>query len=131
MIGCVSVFKRTIEHAGRSILIGGFGGTCTRADLRGRGIGTLVCLAAMQGLHDEGCAFAMLAVGADSTTNRFYEPFGFRKLGRPFVFVNIHGQRKTPQHEAAMVAPICSPDVFALVMASPEPLGVGPEAGYW
>ncbi len=43
LVGCVSVFKRWIKHEGKQILLGGFGGTCTRDDVRGRGIGSRVC----------------------------------------------------------------------------------------
>ena len=131
MVGCVSVYKRTIIYAGQPVVMGGFGGTCTRTDMRGRGVGTAVCRVAMDALHAKGCAVAMLAVGAGKGTERFYEPFGFRLLGRPFVFVNVHGEHKTPDNDMAMLAPVASSDVFAAIMAGTEPLDIGPEPGYW
>ncbi|MBI3970042.1 MAG: GNAT family N-acetyltransferase [Chloroflexi bacterium] len=131
-VGCVSVFRRSIEHAGRSIVLGGCGGTCTRADLRGRGVGTTVCLAAMDVLRQEGCDAAFLAVGETSGTAAFYERLGFVLLGKPFTFVNARGVTKTPSSDdVGMLAPVCAREVFELVMAGGEPLHLGPEKGYW
>lgn len=73
MVGCVSVFKRTIAFEGRPVTLGGYGGTCTREDLRGRGIGARICGVAMETLHAEGCDIAMLAVDKYDSTTRFYE----------------------------------------------------------
>jgi GNAT superfamily N-acetyltransferase len=131
LLGCVSVFKRRIEHEGRQILLGGFGGTCTREDMRGRGIGTRVCEVAMECLRREGCDIAMLAVGPASGTDKFYERFGFRLLGRPFVFVTASGRLKTPERDVAMVAPMLSEEVFDHVTRTRSPLNIGPEEGYW
>jgi GNAT superfamily N-acetyltransferase len=75
-VGCVSVFRRRIRYEGKDVALGGFGGTCTRADMRGRGIGTRVCLAARDLLRQEGCDVAFLAVGAKSGTAAFYERLG-------------------------------------------------------
>ncbi|HEV2121482.1 MAG TPA: GNAT family N-acetyltransferase [Chloroflexota bacterium] len=80
LVGCVSVFKRPIVYEGRAILLGGFGGTCTRADVRRQGIGTRVCRAAYQLLWEEGCDLAFLA--AAPGTEHFYGQFGFTPLGR-------------------------------------------------
>ncbi len=130
MVGCVSVFTRTITFEGQPVRLGGYGGTCTRADLRGQGIGAHVCAAAMETLRAEGCEIAMLAVDKDGSTNRFYERQGYRVLGRPFEIVTAKGQRIVPD-DVAMVAPVTSDETFQRVLAGEQPLFLGPEKGYW
>lgn len=130
MVGCVSVFKRTITFAGRPVTLGGYGGTCTREDLRGQGIGSRLCRVAMDTLHAEGCDIAMLAVDPDGSTTRFYERQGYRPLGRPFEIITAKGQRVSPE-DVAMVAPVGSEDVFHDVLAGTKPLFLGPDPGYW
>ena len=130
MVGCVSVFKRSITFEGRPVTLGGYGGTCTRADLRGRGIGSRVCGVAMEALRAEGCEIAMLAVDKDGSTNRFYERQGYRALGRPFEIVTAKGQRISPD-DVAMVAPVTSDEIFQRVLAGGQPLFLGPDKGYW
>lgn len=131
LLGCVSVFRREIQHEGREIILGGFGGTCTREDVRGRGIGTTVCQVAMDCLRREGCAVATLAVDPESGTDRFYERFGFALLGKPFIFVTARGERKIPERDVAMLAPVLSRELFEHIMRSRSPLDIGPEKGYW
>jgi GNAT superfamily N-acetyltransferase len=132
LVGCVSVFKRTIECRGRTVMLGGFGGTCTRADFRRRGIGSAVCSAAMDLLREEGCDVAFLAVGEKSGTAAFYQRLGFVLLEKPFTFVNAHGVTKYPSgDEVGMLAPVCTPDAYDYLLAGSEPLHLGPEIGYW
>ena len=50
LIACAEVFKRTVEHEGQRILLGGLS-PCTRQDQRGKGIGTRVCQAALDYLR--------------------------------------------------------------------------------
>lgn len=130
MVGCVSVFKREIAFEGQLVTLGGYGGTCTREDLRGRGIGARVCGVAMDTLHAEGCDIAMLAVDKDGSTDRFYERQGFRVLGRPFEIVTAKGRRVRPD-DVAMIAPVGSDTIFERVRRSGDPLFLGPDAGYW
>lgn len=130
MVGCVSVFKRVITFAGRPVTLGGYGGTCTREDLRGQGIGSRLCRVAMDTLHAEGCDIAMLAVAPEGPTTRFYERQGYRALKRPFQIVTAKGQRATPG-DVAMVAPVCSEAIFQRVLIGTEPLFLGPDKGYW
>jgi GNAT superfamily N-acetyltransferase len=131
LVGCVSVFVRNIEFENETITLGGYGGTCTREDQRGRGIGSLVCRIAMDQLRKHQVDIAMLAVGADGTTAVFYERQGFRFLGRPFEIVTASGKRVAPEGDLAMIAPVKSNVILSRVMASKEPLFLGPEPGYW
>lgn len=130
MVGCVSVFDRTITVEGERVRLGGYGGTCTRSDVRGRGIGSRVCRVAMDTLRERGCDIAMLAVDNDGSTNRFYERQGFQVLGRPFEIVTAKDHRVDPG-DVAMLAPVCSEVIFDRVLASDVPLFLGPERGYW
>ncbi len=130
MVGCVSVFKRMITFEGQPVTLGGYGGTCTREDLRGRGIGARVCEVAMDTLHAEGCDIAMLAIDRDGSTARFYERQGFRALGRPFEIVTAKGQRVSPD-DMAMIAPVGSDAIFQRILMGRDPLFLGPDKGYW
>ena len=130
LVGCVSVFKREIEYEGRRMVLGGFGGTCTRADLRRRGIGTRVCRAATNLLREEHCDVAFLA--AAPGTERFYAQFGFGPLGKPYTFVNARGVTKQPDTwDDGMLAPVCSGTLFHHILGGQTPLHLGPEKGYW
>jgi predicted N-acetyltransferase YhbS len=130
LVGCVSVFKREIEHEGRQVLLGGFGGTCTRADLRRRGIGTRVCRAASELLREEGCDVAFLA--AAPGTERFYGRFGFVSLGRPYTFVKARGVTEQPDTwDDGMLAPVRSRALFEAILGGRSPFHRGPEKGYW
>ena len=130
LVGCVSVFKREIEYEGERIFLGGFGGTCTRADLRRRGIGTRVCRAAADLLREERCDVAFLA--AAPGTARFYGQFGFVPLGKPYTFVNARGATKRPDTwDDGMLAPVCSQTLFHHILRGQTPLHLGPEKGYW
>lgn len=130
MVGCVSVFKRIITFDGQAVLLGGYGGTCTREDHRGQGIGSRVCEVAMDTLRAEGCDIAMLAVDKDGSTDRFYQRQGFRALGSSFEIVTGKGKRVSPE-DVAMIAPVNSETMFQHILASRQPLFLGPEKGYW
>ena len=130
LVGCVSVFKGEIEHEGRRILLGGFGGTCTRADLRRRGIGTRVCRAAADLLREEGCDVALPA--AAPGTERLHGEFGFGPLGQPYPFVTARGATKQPDTwDDGVLAPVGSQRVFEALLPGRSPLHLGPEKGYW
>ena len=130
LVGCVSVFKREVQYEGRRVVLGGFGGTCTRADLRRRGIGARVCRAASELLRGEGCDVAFLA--AAPGTERFYGQFGFVPLGKPYTFVNARGVTKRPDTwDDGMLAPVRSRALFETILRGQSPLHLGPEKGYW
>jgi GNAT superfamily N-acetyltransferase len=129
LVGCAQVFRRFVDYQGSRVDLGGFGGVCTRADRRRQGIGTEVCLAAMDYLRRRRCEVAFLAVGSSAGTHRFYERFGFRLLARPFVYANSKGVPK--QADGGMIAPLCSSDVYERVMKGETSFALTPERGYW
>jgi GNAT superfamily N-acetyltransferase len=130
LVGYASVFERQIEYEGQRVVLGGFGGTRTRADLRRRGIGTRVCRAAVGLLHQEGCDVAFLA--AAPGTEHFYRQFGFVPLGKPYTFVDAHGARERPARcDDGMLAPVGSRRPFETLLGGRSPLHLGPEKGYW
>jgi predicted N-acetyltransferase YhbS len=132
LVGCASVVKRGIAYEGKAIQLGGIGGVCTRADRRGRGIGSRVCQSALDLLRKEGCDVVFLAAGQSAGTARFYARLGFVLLGRPFTFVDARGAVKHPSSDdVGMIAPLCSADLFAHIVNGATEVHLGPEPGYW
>lgn len=128
LVACAEVFRREVEYEGQAVTLGGFG-PCTRADLRGLGIGTLVCRAAMDYLGAQGCDVAFLSVDTERRTHPLYERLGFVMLTRAFVYANVHGELK--QSDGGMVAPLCSQELYERVLRGKTPLALTPEPGYW
>lgn len=128
LIACAEVFKREVEYGGQTIILGGFG-PCTREDMRGHGIGTLVCKAAVDYLQGQGCDIAFLSVDTGRETHPLYERLGFRMLPKPFTYANIRGELK--ESDGGMIAPLCSQELFERVLRGAAPFALTPEPGYW
>jgi GNAT superfamily N-acetyltransferase len=128
LIACAGVFKREVEHAGQSVSLGGFG-PCTREDLRGRGIGTLVCQAAMGCLRGQGCDIAFLSVDTERRSLPLYERLGFKMLAKPFIYANVRGERK--ESDGGMIASLSSSELFERVLRGDAQLAPTPAPGYW
>ncbi len=128
LAACAEIFKREIEYNGRAITIGGFS-PCAREDLRGKGIGTAVCKAAMSYLREQGCAIAFLSVDTRHDSHPLYEKLGFKMLAKSFIYANIHGELK--ESDGGMIAPLCAPKLFEDILQADEPLTLTPEVGYW
>jgi len=78
---------------------------CTREDMRGRGIGTLVCQAALDYLREHRCDIAFLSVETEREAHPLYERLGFKMLSKPFIYANVRGELK--ESEGGMIAPLC------------------------
>jgi GNAT superfamily N-acetyltransferase len=128
LIACAEVFKREIIYGGQTIMLGGFG-PCTREDLRGQGIGTLVCKAAIDYLQEQGCDIAFLSVDTERETHPLYERLGFKMLPKPFIYANIRGELK--ESDGGMIAPLCSQELFERVLQGDAEFALAPEPGYW
>jgi len=128
LVACAPVFKRAVEYEGQTIIVGGFG-PCTREDLRGQGIGTLVCKAAMDYLRGQGCDIAFLSVDTERESHPLYERLGFEMLSRPFIYANIRGELK--ESDGGMIAPLCSQELFERVLRGDAQFALTPEPGYW
>ena len=128
LVACAEVFKREVEYEGQRITLGGFG-PCTREDLRGQGIGTLVCKAAMDYLRRQGCDIVFLSVDTKRETHPLYERLGFKMLPQPFIYANILGELK--KSDGGMIAPLCSQELFELVLRGNAQFALTPEPGYW
>lgn len=128
LVACASVFKREVDYEGRRIIVGGFG-PCTREDVRGRGIGTLVCRAAMDYLRGQGCDIAFLSVDTGRESHPLYERLGFKMLSKPFIYANIRGELK--ESDGGMIAPLCSEELFERVLRGDTQFTLMPERGYW
>jgi predicted GNAT family N-acyltransferase len=109
LVACAEVFQRQVDYGGQPIVVGGFG-PCTREDVRGQGIGTRVCLAAMDYLQGQGCDVAFLSVDTSRGSHPLYERLGFRMLSRPFTYANVRGEPK--ESGGGMVAPLRSQALF-------------------
>jgi|GEM_PF-3186459 len=75
IVGCIAAYRRDVRYKGREIVLGGYGGVCTREDMRGRGIGLALCRAAHRLLEQEGCDIAFLS--ADRELLKLYAKLGF------------------------------------------------------
>jgi GNAT superfamily N-acetyltransferase len=128
LIACVELFEREIEHKEQTVKIGGFS-PCTKEDLRGKGIGTEICKAAMDYLKRRACAIAFLSVDTKHDTHLFYEKLGFRMLANPFVYKNVRGEPK--QSDGGMIAPLGESKLFEEILREDKPLSLAPEIGYW
>lgn len=128
LIACAEVFKREVEYDGQTIIVGGLG-PCTREDWRGRGIGTLVCKAAMEYLQGQGCDIAFLSVDTGREAHPLYERLGFKMLPKPFIYANIRGELK--ESDGGMIAPLCSQELFECVLRGDAQFALTPEPGYW
>lgn len=128
LIACAEVFKRQVEYDKRAIVVGGMG-PCTREDWRGQGVGTLVCKAAMNYLQDLGCDIVFLSVDTERKTYPLYERLGFKMLSKPFVYVNTRGEYK--ESTGGMIAPLCSPNLFEIILHGNNQFTLAPEVGYW
>lgn len=128
LIAVAEVFQRQIAYQGQAISLGGLS-PCTRADWRGRGIGTRICRAAMDYLAGRGCDLAFLSVDTGRASHPLYERLGFKMLPRPFLYANARGEVK--KSDGGMVVPLRSPALCARVLQGDAPLDLGPEPGYW
>jgi GNAT superfamily N-acetyltransferase len=128
LVAGAEVFERKVEYEGQGINVGGFG-PFTREEVRGQGIGTQVCQAAMDYLTERGCDIAFLSVDTKRETHPLYERLGFEMLIRPFIYTNIRGELK--ESEGGMVAPLCSHELFKCVLRGETSFALSPESGYW
>ena len=128
LVACAEVFVRKVTYEGHAIMVGGFS-PCAREDVRGQGVGTAVCRAAMDYLRGRGCAVAFLSVDMQSDSFPLYERLGFKMLAKPFVYANARGELK--EGDGGMVAPLCAPEMSERILRGDELLSLGPEAGYW
>jgi GNAT superfamily N-acetyltransferase len=128
LVACAEVFRRAVGYGGQTIVLGGFG-PCTREDLRGQGIGTLVCKAAMDYLRGQGCDIAFLSVDTERESHPLYDRLGFNMLPNPFIYANIRGELR--ESDGGMIAPLCSQELFERVLRGDAQLALAPEPGYW
>ena len=135
LVAGAEVFAREVEYEGQGIALGGFG-PFTRDDLRGQGIGTAVCTAAMNYLRECGCDLAFLSVGSEDegperyhARLRFYARLGFEALDRPFVYANVRGEPR--EDTGGLIAPLRSRHLFEKILHGETRFSLAPEPGYW
>lgn len=122
--GVVLLYKKNIKHGGKSIILGGIGGVCTKKKERKRGIATSLLKRAMQCLKSEGCDVAYLCTDVKNPENvRLYGKLGFVKLDKPYTYLGKSGKRYTERN--GMVAPVRSRAKFNLIRKGKETLDLG------
>lgn len=127
LVGYTGLYKREIDHRGRKVCLGGFGGLMVRETMRGQGIGTALCKKALEVLAHEGVGVAFHSIESDGAMEEFYKELGFKLLSRPFSWKNKKGEIKSDM--GGMLAPVNSPDLYEMLIQDSEPLYVG--EGYW
>ena len=127
LVGYAGIHKVNVEFERKKIKLGGFGGVCTRPDMRGKGIATSVCAEAMEILKEKGCDIAFLSIDLTKETDKLYKKFGFEQLGRKFSWRNIHGKLKSDR--GGMISPVMSQELFKSVLKGRGIFYVG--EGYW
>jgi GNAT superfamily N-acetyltransferase len=128
LVAGAEVFSREVEYEGQAIRVGGFG-PFAREDVRGQGIGTRVCQAAMNYLKEQGCDVAFLSVDTKRKSHPLYERLRFKMLARPFIYANVHGELR--ESDGGMIAPLCSEKLFEYVLNGEAQFALTPEPGYW
>jgi len=128
IVGQVELFSRNVRFEGRSILLGGLGGTCVTTSARNRGVGSRLVKKGMEILTQKNCDIASLNANIKNyPSGGLYYRLGFRLMTRPISFTDVNGKMKYDSGE--MFAPVRSNDVYQVVMKSRNTFHMG--RGYW
>jgi predicted N-acetyltransferase YhbS len=128
IVGLIALFSRRVEFGGRRILLGGLGGTCVTVSARHRGLGSRLVRKGIVMLRQKKCDIACLNANIkDYPAGGLYGKLGFRLMKRPISFTDVHG--KTRYDTGEMFVPICSGEIYELVMNSHSTFHIG--RGYW
>ncbi len=128
VIGRVRLYRRTIVHYGKQVLLGGIGFVATVPECRGQGIARTLVGTGMERLSKEGCEVGFLCCRIEDPHKiQLYEQFGYVLLGKDFIYQGSSG--KLYARNNGMVAPITSQSKFKHILTSPDPLDLG--IGVW
>lgn len=128
IIGQIELFSRKVEFEERKILLGGLGGTCVTVSARNKGLGSRLVRKGSEIMRQKKCDVACLNANIrDYSSGGLYHSMGFRLMKRPISFTDVHG--KTRYDTGEMFVPICSSEIYELVMNSPATFHIG--RGYW
>jgi predicted N-acetyltransferase YhbS len=128
IVGQIELFSRKVVFEGRKILVGGLGGTCVTVSARKIGLGSRLVSEGIEILRRKSCDIACLNANIkDYPSGGLYYRLGFRLVRRPIFFSDVNG--RTRHDSGEMFAPICSSEVYKLVMNSRRTFHLG--RGYW
>lgn len=127
IVGILSLFKRNVNFAGKSIVLGGIGGPCVTESMRRKGIATQMINKGLEILKEEKCDITCLNADLKKTVYKFYEKLGFALMKRKISFENIKGKIK--YDKGTMFIPVCSKSIYDFVIKSKETFHYG--KGYW
>ncbi len=128
IVGQIELFARKLRFDGRTLLVGGLGGTCVTVSARRRGVGSILVKRAIEILTERKCDIACLSANIrDHPSGGLYGKLGFTLMKRPVSFTDVHGRIRYDTGE--MFAPICSKQAYESVMNSGNTFHMG--RGFW
>ncbi len=124
----VELYSRNVAFEGKSIRLGGIGGTCVTASRRNQGIATRMVNESLKILRQSKCDIACLNADVKNHPELgLYRSLGFRLMDREISFEDIRGQLR--QDHGELFVPVCSKEIYDLIMNSDRTFHVG--RGYW
>jgi ribosomal protein S18 acetylase RimI-like enzyme len=128
VVGLTLAYRRVVQLAGRSVVLGGLGRVAVRPNHRRQGIATRLTRRAIQELASVGCDVAYLCTDVhDPGMLELYGRTGFVPLGRPHTYLGASGRRYVD--DDGMIAPVGSREVFEEILRQAEPFDIG--QGNW
>ena len=128
VIGVIELHKREINYQGRNVVLGGFGGVCTKKSRRRRGVATTLLNYGLKELRYKSCDIAYICTDVDDPVMlKIYYQAGFISLNKPYTYIGKSGKRYTEKD--GMIAPIKSKEKFDIVMKGKDVFDIG--IGNW
>jgi len=128
VIGVIKLYKREISYQGRNVVLGGFGGVCTKKSSRRRGVATTLLNVGLKELRSQGCGIAYLCTDFnDPAMIKLYSKVGFVPLNKSYTYLGKSGKRYTEKD--GMITPVKSGDKFNLVIRGKDIFDIG--VGNW
>ncbi len=128
IVAQVELYSRNVGFEGKSIRLGGIGGTCVTTSKRNRGIATRMVKDGLRILKHMKCDVACLSADVKNhPSGGLYRSLGFSLMDREISFEDVQGQLRHDHGE--MFVPVCSKETYDLIMNSEETFHVG--RGYW
>ncbi len=128
IVAQLEVYSRNVTFEGKSIRLGGIGGTCVTLSKRNRGIATKTVKEGLRILKQMKCDVACLNADVKNHPGGgLYGSLGFRLMDREISFEDVQGKVRHDYGE--LFIPVCSNETYDLIMSSDKTFHVG--RGYW
>jgi GNAT superfamily N-acetyltransferase len=127
LIGWAGLHLASVVFEEQALQLGGYG-ICTHPRYRRRGVATKMCERAFVYFNKHHCDVAFISVDRKNTASvSLHENCGFAFLTQKFSWHNALGELDSD--DSGMIAPLCSPTLYARIKNSQTTLYVG--KGYW